>query len=901
MERERWQRIDDLLDAVLQREPDERAAFLDEACAGDHALREEVESLISSDEQAGSFMESPVLEDAAVLLADQTRGSLVGRTFGRYKIISRIGHGGMGEVFLAEDSTLERQVAIKFISSDPIADKVSKKRLLREARAAAKLDHPNICAVHEVAEVDNLSFIVMQYVEGETLSARTLQNSIESKETIHIGVQVAAALAEAHSRGIIHRDIKPANIMLTPDGQVKVLDFGLAKIVGQKQTAESQLQTDSMLSVPGVIAGTLPYMSPEQVRGETLDTRSDIFSFGAVLYEMVTGHQPFARDSYAETIAAVQMVEPASLRYYSAEVPEALEFIVDKSLQKDRGARYQTANDLLIDLKNLKHRLEFEEELEHSLPPSTGEGEKCPPVSAANDRVGISGLEVTQAVTTAHLRRAIKRHTRSSIIAAVTLVLAALGYVIYFPKGSKAIDSIAILPFVNAGNDPETEYLSDGIPESLINSLSQVPQLRVTARTTAFRYKGKDIDPQQVGRDLAVQAILTGRLSQRGDTLDMQVELVETSKGSQIWGEQYNWKVSELVSIRQGLAREIIGGLRFKLGGENEKRLTKGDTANAEAYQFYLRGRYFWNRRTAANLKKAIEQFQQAIHYDSNYAQAYAGLADSYLMMQLFADAPQSEVLPKAKEAALHALQIDDSLAETHASLAWIHFTSWQWRDAEEEFRHGIQLNPNYPIVHLWYSIELSIMDRLDDAMREVKRAQELDPLFPAVVANVARTYILRGDLEAAIALCNSSIELDPNSFRTRVILALAYQMQARYPEAIAEAQKGVELSEIRSSFALGPLGYCYAVAGRRSEAIEILRELEEKYARGESTGAYLAWVYAGLGDKEQAFAWLEKDFQDRSGPLAINITGYPVLDTLRSDARYADLLRRMGLRPRPG
>lgn len=380
----------------------------------------------------------------------------------------------------------------------------------------------------------------------------------------------------------------------------------------------------------------------------------------------------------------------------------------------------------------------------------------------------------------------------------------------------------------------------------------------------------------------------------------MQVELVETSKGSQIWGEHYNRKVSDLVSIRQGLARDIIGGLRFKLGGENEKRLTKGDTANAEAYHFYLRGRYFWNRRTAANLMKAIEQFQQAINYDSNYAQAYAGLADSYLMIQLFADAPQSEVLPKAKEAALHALQIDDSLAETHASLAWIYFTSWQWRDAEEEFRRGIQLNPNYPIVHLWYSIELSIMGRLDDAMREVKRAQELDPLFPAVVAKVARTYILSGDLDAAIALCNSSIELDPNSFRTRVILALAYQMQARYPEAIAEAQKGVELSEIRSSFALGPLGYCYAVAGRRSEAIEILRELEKKYARGESTGAYLAWVYAGLGDKEQAFAWLEKDFQDRSGPLAINITGYPVLDTLSSDARYADLLRRMGLRPRP-
>ena len=891
MERERWQQIDHLLEAALEREPNERAAFLDEACAGDEVLRKEVESLIESDEQAASFIESHALQRAAVLLADQPHQSLVGRVVGRYKIISDIGHGGMGEVYLAEDSTLERRVAIKFISSGHIADNLSKRRLIREARAAAKLDHPNICTVHEVAEVDNLSFIVMQYVEGETLSARIERNSIEWKEAIDIAVQVTAALAEAHSRGIIHRDIKPANIMLAPGGQVKVLDFGLAKIVREKQAGENQLQSDSMFSGLGVIAGTLSYMSPEQVRGETLDARSDLFSIGGVLYKMVTGHEPFARESTAETIAAIQIVEQDSVRSYSSEVPEALESIVEKSLQKDREERYQTAGDLLIELKSLKHRLEFEEEVEKSLPPSTGEGGKHPP--AAKQRVGISGLGAADS------RGALKRRRRGLIIAAATLVLAIVGliYLLNFHPSSKAIDFIAVLPLVNANDDQETEYLADGITESLINSLSQVMQLRVVARTTAFRYKGKEIDPRQVGRELGVRAVLTGKLRQRGDSLDIQVELVETRAGSQVWGEHYDKKLSELLAVRQELAREITQKLRLRLSGEDEKQLTKGDAANTEAYEFYLKGRYLWNRRTAEGLRRAVEQFQHAIDKDPNYALAYDGLADCYLMMQLFADAPQSEVLPKAKEAALHALRIDDSLAETHASLAWIYLTSWQWRDAEEEFRRGIQLNPNYPIVHLWYSIELSIMGRLDDAMREVKRAQELDPIFPAVVANVARTYILRGDLDAAIALCNSSIELDPNSFRTRLILALAYQMQARYPEAIAEAQKGVELSEIRSSFALGALGYCYAVAGRRSEAIEILRELEKKYAEGESTGAYLAWVYAGLGDKDQAFAWLEKDFQDRSGPLAINITGYPVLDTLRGDVRYAELLHRMGLK----
>jgi serine/threonine-protein kinase len=886
MKPERWKKIDEVVQAALELKPEDRPAYLDSACRGDAELREEAESLIAYQENTTGFLESPAIKEAAVLMADEVE-SLEGRTISHYHLIRKIGEGGMGTIYLADDRSLDKQVAIKFICVDSAEDNLARKRLMREARAAAKLDHPNICSVYEVAEHDGLTFIVMQYVEGETLAERIARKPMEIEEVLDIAVQVADALAEAHSHGIIHRDIKPQNIMLSARHQAKVMDFGLAEVVRDRSLVESEAVTDTLLTEPGVIAGTVPYMSPEQLRAEAIDRRSDIFSFGVVLYEMITGQQPFARESYAETIAAIQMVEPALLRTYRAEVPEALESIVDKSLRKDREERYETAGEMLTDLKSLKHRLEFEEELERSLPPDTAEGEPA----------------ATQAVTTtAHPAAGIKRHRRGLIIGAAALVLAIAGliYLFYIPTSRKEIDSIAILPLVNSNNDAEMEYLSDGITESLINSLSQFPQLKVVARTTAFRYKGKEIDPRQVGRDLGVQAVMTGRLTQRGDRMALQVDLVETDEGSQIWGEQYNRKATDLLAVKQELTRDISERLGLNLRGEDEKQLTRGDTANNEAYQLYLKGRHFWNRRTGANHRKAIEQFQQAIERDPNYALAYVGLADCYILLEQDAFIPASEALPKAKAAVEWALRIDDSLAEAHASLGRIELHSWNFSEAEKEFRRAIELNPNYPTAHHWYSFYLRLVrGRFDEAMAEVRLAQQLDPLSPSISSDVAKIHLMKGELDAAIEAAKKVLELDPNFFGgPHFVLGLAYRSQGRYDVAIAELEKDAELSG-RRSWELAELGQCYVVAGNRARARALLKEIEEKYNRGEALGQALASIYAALGDKERAFTYLEKDFQARSGLLAIIAYSSDrelLRDKLSSDPRWDDLLRRIGL-----
>lgn len=808
----------------------------------------------------------------------------------------------MGEVYLAEDTKLSRNVAIKFLTEGLAADEHARRRLVREAHAAAKLDHPNICTIHEVGEEAGRSFIVMQYVEGQRLADRIRNKPLELGECLEVAAQVADALAEAHSHGIIHRDVKPQNIMLTARLQAKVMDFGIAEVIRDRSLVESEAVTQSLLTEPGAIVGTVRYMSPEQTRGETLDARSDIFSFGVVLYEMVTGHQPFAAESAAMTITAIVSREPAPLARYTRGVPLELERIVSKALKKDREERYQTARDLLIDLRSLKHRLEFEQELERALPPDTGKGGTRPAVTAAIELVETGGSAATQTVTTAgNLRGGLNRHRRGLTIAAAPLVLtvATLFYLFYFPASDKALDSIAVLPVVNAANDPETEYLSDGITESLINSLSQFPQLRVVARTTAFRYKGKEIDPRQVGRELGVRAVLTGRLTQRGDKLALQVDLVETGEGSQVWGEQYDRKASELLAVKQELTRDISEKLRLRLGVEDEKRLTRGDAGNTEAYELYLRGRHFWNRRTGANIKKAMEHFQQAIDKDPNYALAYVGLADCYVVLEEYAGTPASETLPKARAALQRALQIDDSLAEAHASLGIIDYNSWNFSEAEREFRRAIELNSNYATAHHWYSAYIRLVKgRSDEAMAEIRQAQQLDPLSPIIGINVAAIHLMKGELDAAIEESKKVLELDPKFPEAHRALGFAYLRQGRYEEAIAELEKAVESSG-RQSRCLANLGACYAVAGKKAETRAILKELEDKYDRREALGQNLANLYAALGDKERAFAYLEKDFQAGSGTLPgiAYEAGYNILrDALSSDPRWNDLLLRIGL-----
>ncbi|MEP6603055.1 MAG: tetratricopeptide repeat protein [Spartobacteria bacterium] len=456
--------------------------------------------------------------------------------------------------------------------------------------------------------------------------------------------------------------------------------------------------------------------------------------------------------------------------------------------------------------------------------------------------------------------------------------------------------SIAVLPFENASNDPNAEYLSEGISEALINSLTELQQLRVIARSTAFHYKGKDVDPRRVGRELGVATVLTGRVRQMQDALSVQVDLVDATTGAQLWGAGYDRKISDVIAVKQAIAREVTEKLKLRLSSEDQRRLVKRDTTNAEAYQFYLRGRYFWNRRTPDGIKQAIGQFQQAIERDPNFALGYAGLADSYSLLPQYTGVPSSEVMPKVRAAADRALQIDDSLAEAHTSSAYAYQLNWQWAQAEQEFRRALSLNPNYPTAHHWFCIYLYVNGQVDDALREIKRAQELDPLSPIISANVAIVLLLKNDTDAAIEQCQRIIELNPNHLSGYDWLSQAYLKQRRYVEAIALREKAVELSQ-RSGPQLSVLGYLYAVAGRRTEALGIVKELEEKYVKHETDGQSVGVVYDGLGDQNQAFAWLEKDFQQRSAELQF-IMVRPQFEHLRRDPRVADLIRRMGLNP---
>jgi TolB-like protein/Flp pilus assembly protein TadD len=527
--------------------------------------------------------------------------------------------------------------------------------------------------------------------------------------------------------------------------------------------------------------------------------------------------------------------------------------------------------------------------------------ETAPPGEAATR----AQIHTTEAERRVSLGDAAARPSRSAkmtakplvALAAAAVLLAAgfLGYR-YFSSGpgSGSIDSIAVLPFQNVGEDPNFEYLSDGIAESLINSLTQLQQLKVIARNTAFRYKGKDVDAEQVGRDLNVKAVLTGRVRQVGDKLNIQVDLVDAVSGAQLWGEEYERPASDALSIKQAIAREVTEKLRLRMSGEQQQQLAARETNDPEAYQAYLRGRFYWNRRSAEGMRRAITEFQQAVDRDPNYALGYVGLADSYLLVEEYAGTPLIESMPKIESASARAIELDPALAEAHASRAMLYYFQWKWAEAEAEFKRAIQLNPKYATSRHWYSVYLRAMRRFDEGLQQMKLAHEQDPLSPNIAQNLAMMYMLTGDAETAISTFRKVTDLNPDFAPAYSNLGLLYVRQQRYAEAVASCRRAVEVSQ-RTSIHLSLLGYVLAVSGKREEAAEILKELEAKYSRGESIGHYLATVHAGLGDKDQAFAWLEKDFDKRSGLLS-TITWRLYFDGLRSDPRYTDLVRRMNL-----
>ena len=787
-----------------------------------------------------------------------------GEKFGHYKIHSAIGSGGMGEIYRARDTRLRRDVAIKVLPARLTRDAAALERFMREAHAASALNHPNILTIYDIGEYNDIKFIAAEFVDGKTLRERINNAPLDRAEALDIAVQVSSALVAAHEAGIIHRDIKSENIMIRADGYVKVLDFGIAKlsepsaisggVSGVKSDAPTLIQAST---TPGMILGTAFYMSPEQARGWTVDARSDIFSLGVVIYEMIAGHLPFAGATMSDVIASVLISEPRPLSESAKNVPSELEWIVAKALNKDREERYQTMKGLLGDLKRLRQRLEFETELKR--------------VNNSNNNSAVTfGHQPTLILPGDFQPAARPRRTR------------------------RAIDSLAVLPLFNADDDPNTEYLLDGITECLINSLSKLPKLRVVPRSTVFRYKGQT-DLLEIGGELGVRAIFAGRVVQIGDSLIVKTELIDVANRAQIWGEQYRRTITDIFTLLDDIAEDISEKLKLKLTGEEKKQLAKRYTENTEAYQFYLKGRYFvTTKRTEDWIKKGIEYFQKAIDLDPNYALAYSGIAEAYgfLASSTGGWSPR-KAYPKAEAAALKALELDDALGEAHCSLGFSRLLyDWDFAGARREFEKAIELSPNYPNAHDGYGFYLKAVGRHDEAIKKCRQVQRLDPLSPFAHISLGYAFYFARDYEKAIEECNKALELHKYSTFAYRNLGLAYLQQGKIDDAINALGKAVTFSGDSAAFAAYS-GFVCAIAGRQTEAIEVLTNLRD--AKQQYVSAYsFAIVYLGLGDLDNAFQWLEKAFKERSGFLPF-LKVEPMFDSVRDDSRFQKLLRRVG------
>ena len=781
---------------------------------------------------------------------------MIGQTISHYKILEKLGEGGMGIVYKAHDTRLNREVALKFLPTHLAASEQDKARFIQEAQAASALNHPNVCTIHDIQEHEGQMFIVMEFVDGQTLRDRLTSGIPPLKSGIDIGIQITDGLAAAHERGIVHRDIKPENIMVRKDGIVQIMDFGLAKLQGV-----------SRLTREGSTVGTAGYMSPEQVQGQDADHRSDIFSLGVLLYELFAGHLPFKGVHETALMYEIVHVDVPPMSSVKPEIDPRLDAIVLECLEKDRNERAQSAKQVSIDLRRFR-------------------GDSA---GKRHERTSVHDIRKPQ--PSGSRPRLVKAGFAIGLLAIIAAA------VLYFTKGNgEAITSLAVLPFVNTSTDSSMEYLSDGITESLINSLSQLPQLKVMSRSSVFRFKGDMADPQATGQKLGVRAVLLGRVLQRGNVLLIRAELIDVSDNTNLWGEQYTKTSADILAVQEEITREISQRLRLRLADKDTERLARRPTENTAAYQFYLKGRYHWNKRSVDGIQRSIEYFQQAVDEDPNFALAYSGMADAYGVLGWFEYGVRSPLstYPKALEAARKALEIDPDRAEPYASLAFVKLVyDHDHASADKNFKRSFQLNPSYATAHQWYAEYLTSQGDTVKGVEVMKHALTLDPLSLIITRDVGwMLYFARRHNEANEYFLKA-LELDPNFMRGHLILGQNYIQQGLFEKAIAEFETASRLSQGTVSTIM--TGYCHARAGRAEEANRILKSLLALSSTKYVPPGGLALLYDALGDRDKSFELLNKALDEHSG-IFLFIKVDPLFDNLRSDPRYTELLRRVGL-----